>query len=310
MKKLIVGVLVTLMLMLSFGCSSEEIKAPSAVTPDTQDTPAEQPAESTPDPEPEPEPEAPELTIEETELYNANSIVVTATKIEVDDWGDTVLSVTVKNGTSKNIVVTTEELSVNGYMMEVSDLYCAVAAGKNAKEDITFYGSELAEAGIETVADVEFKLRAFDGDTYVDIDITDLMKISTSAAEGFEQPVDDSGEEIYNANDVRVVCKGLKSDIIWDGAVVFFFENNSGRSVSVYAENVSVNDYMADVSLWCDLRPGTRAVDGMYMYSLSDLDIETIDDIEKIELAIRVVDENTWDDIDTSDPIVLEFAAE
>ncbi len=308
MKKLIVGVLVTLMLMLSCGCSSEEITPPVSVTPDkpAQTEPASKQTEA---PTQATEPEVEDVTIEEIEIYNANDIVVTATKIE-EDWGDIGIGVTVKNGSSKNIVVSTGGLSVNGYMLEGSGLYCEVAAGKNAVDDISLYHYELEQAGIETVAEVEFKLRVFDSDTFNDIDETDLIKLSTSAADGFVQPVDDSGEEIYNAHDVRVVCKGLKSDVIWDGAVVFFFENNSGKGVSVYAENVSVNDFMAEESLWVDLRAGTKAIEGMYMYDLSDLGIETIEDIEKIELSIRVIDEETWNDIDTSDPIVLEFAAE
>ena len=316
MKKLIAGVMVALMLMLSFGCSSEEVTPPTSVTPDktVQSEPAPEPEQTTepapaPAPEVEPEPEEVEVTLAKTEIYNENDIVVTATKLE-EDWLGQAIAVTVKNGSSKNILVTLDKPSVNGYMMGSAGLYCEVAAGKSAMDSISIYESELDQAGIETIAEIEFYLEISDSDTYSTIDVSELIKLSTSAAEGFEQPVDDSGDEIYNANDVRVVCKGLKDETIWEGAVVFFFENNSDRTVTIYAENVSVNDFMADVSLWVDLRPGTKAVDGMYMFDLSDLGIETIDGVEKIELAIRIVDEDTWDEIDTSDPIVLEFAAE
>lgn len=315
MKKLIVGVLVTLMLMLSFGCSSEEITPPTSVTPDKteQSTPAlvptpEQTTEPAPAPEAEPEPEVEEVAIEEVEIYNENNIVVTATKIE-EDWMGCGIAVTVKNGSSKNIIVSTDMLSVNGYMMD-GGMYCDVAAGKNAMDSISLYSSGLDQAGIDTIAEVEFYLNVINGDTFETVDVSDLIKISTTAADGFEQPVDDSGDEIYNANDVRVVCKGIKDEIIWDGAVVFYFENNSSRSVSIYSENVSVNDFMAEVSLWEDMRPGTKAVDGMYMYDLASLGIETIDDIDKVELSIRIVDEGNWEEIGTSDPIVLEFTAE
>jgi len=308
MKKLLVGVMVTLMLMLSFGCGSEEITPPTSVTPDVQGSTAEPTPTPDSEPTPEPEPEAQDVTIEEVEIYNENNIVVTATKIE-EDWMGYGIAVTVKNGSSKNVVVTTDMLSVNGYMMD-GGLYCDVAAGKNAVESISLYSADLNRAGIETIADVEFYLNVLNSDTFEAVDVSELIKISTSAAEGFEQPVDDSGDEIYNANDVRVVCKGLKDEIIWDGAVVFYFENNSGRSISIYSENVSVNDFMAEVSLWEDMRPGTKAVDGMYMFDLASLGIETIDDIQKIELSLHIVDESNWGEIDTSDPIVLEFAAE
>ena len=246
-----------------------------------------------------------EVTIEETQLYNANGIVVTATKIENSMWG-TEISVAVSNESAKNICVTTNDLSVNGYMLSSSGLYAEAAAGKKAYESITLMSSELDEAGIETVAEVEFCLNIYDSETFDDIDNTDLIKLSTSAAENFNQPIDDSGDIIYDANGVRVICKGLRDDVIWDGCVVFYFENNNDGYVSIYSENVSVNDVMVDESLWVDLRANTRSVDAMYLWTLEDVGVTSISDVENIEFNLRIVDED-WDDIAVSDVISLNF---
>lgn len=247
-----------------------------------------------------------DVTLAETEVYNKDGIVVTATKIEDDLFGPTI-TFSISNDSSKNVVVTTRSLSVNGYMMEASGLYSEVAAGKKAMESMILMSSELDQAGIDTVADIEFYINISDSATYMDIETSDLIKLPTSATGSFEQEIDDSGDVVYDSNSVRVVCQGLKQDLIWDGTVVFFMENNGAQPVTVYAENVSVNGYMVDVSLYSDLRPATRSISGMYILDLTDLEIESIDGIESIEFTLRIVNADNWNEIDTTDPIVLEF---
>lgn len=247
-----------------------------------------------------------DVTLAETEIYNKDGIVITATKIEDDLFGPTV-TFSISNDSSKNIVVTTRSLSVNGYMMSASGLYSDVAAGKKANESMILMASELDQAGIDTVADIEFYINISDSETYMDIETSDLIKLSTSASGTFEQTVNDSGDVVYDSNNIRVICQGLKQDMIWDGTVVFFMENNGTQPVTVYAENVSVNGYMVDVSLYSDLRAGTRSVSGMYILDLTDLEIESIDGIESIEFTLRIINSNNWNEIDTTEPIVLEF---
>lgn len=246
-----------------------------------------------------------EITIEETELYNANGVVVTATKYQKGVFGPEI-SFTITNETDRNITVSSRNLSVNGYMLSASSLYSDVAAGKKAIDSMTLMSSELSAAGIETVAQIEFTLAIYDSDTFEDIDNSDLVSLTTSAAEGFTQPVDDSGDVLYDANGIRVICKGLKEDAVWDGCIVFFIENNNGKAVSVYSDNMSVNGFMVDDSLWCDLRANTRCIDAMYLLSLDDIGVESMDDVENVEFTLRIIDEK-WNDIAVSDVITLNF---
>lgn len=244
-------------------------------------------------------------SIEQTELYNKNGVSVTATKLEEGLFGPEI-SVTVSNETERNITVSTQALSVNGYMLSGSGLYAQVAAGKKAIEGLTLMRSDLSEAGIETVADIEFYIHVSDSDTWDDIDNSGLIKLSTSAAEGFTQPIDDSGDPVYDANGVRVICKGLKDDTVWDGCVVFYLENNSGRDITVYSENVSVNGFMVDESLWSDLRANTRSIEGMYLLSLDNIGLESVEDVESIEFNLCLIDDN-WNNIAVTDVITLNF---
>ena len=246
-----------------------------------------------------------EVTIAETVLYEADGIKVTAKSL-ADGLFGTEVKLLIENDSSKNILITSSSVSANGYMMPTAALYAEVAAGKKANESLTLMSSELDQCGIETLAELQFYLQIQDPETWETIKTTDLITLATSAS-GYAQPVDDSGDVLYNENGYKVVCKGLKQDIIWDGTVVFYMENNSNKAVSIYAENVSVNGFMQEVGLWSDLRPSTKMIDGMSMIDLSDLEITNIDEIKTIEFNLRIVDAETWEEIVTTDAMTLNF---
>lgn len=246
-----------------------------------------------------------EITVAETVLYENGGVKVTATGYS-DSWMGPEISILVENDSEKNIQVSTRDVSVNSYMMQFSGMYAEVSAGKKSNETLSLLSSELKQSGVETVADIQFYLSISDADTWDEIEISTLITLSTSAS-GFEQPVDDSGDVLHDADGIKVVCKGLKQDIVWDGTIVFYMENGTEQPITVYAENVSVNGFMQDASLWAELRGGTRAIDGLSLLDLSDLELDSIDDIESIEFNLRIINSDTWDEILTTDAITLTF---
>ncbi len=247
------------------------------------------------------------LSIPEAEIYNAEGIRVMVTGLNDDLFG-TSISITTENNSDKNVVVTTHRLSVNGYMMPVSGLYSDVAAGKKANDILTLVSSELEQSGIDTIRNVEFYLHISQEDSYETMAKSELISLKTSAFGTAEQMPEDSGELVYDSSDVRVICKGLKQDALWDGTVVFYIENNSTQPITVYAENVSVNGYMVDVSLWADLRANTKIVDGMYLMDLDSLSLNDIHGVKNLEFSLRIVNGDDWNEIDKTDPITLTFS--
>lgn len=308
-SKMLIALLLMLVMLTATACSSsDEVKEPASVNGDSSvvsnDEPADNNSEENEEESTEPD-TAVEITIEETVLYDANDIKVTATGYE-DGWMGPEIKVLVENNSDKNVLITTNSVSINGYMMPYVSLYSEVAAGKKANEAISIMSSELDQSGIEVVAEMQFYIEVTDSESWDTLATSELLTLSTSVAP-YEQPVDDSGDILYDSNGIRIICKGLKQDIFWDGTVVFYMENNSDKAISIYAENVSVNGFMQDVGLWSDLRPDTKLIDGMSMLDLSDLEIESIEEIENIEFNLRVVDEETWDDIATTDVLTLNF---
>lgn len=303
-SKMLIALLLAMVMILATACSSsDEVKQPANVNGDSSVTSNEKPAGNESDNEQEND--TVEITVAETVLYEADGVKVTATGYE-DGWMGPEIKILVENDSSKNVLVTSASVSANGYMMPTASLYAEVAAGKKANETLSIMSSELDQSGIEMLAELQFYLQIQDPETWETITTSDLLTLTTSAAP-YDQPVDVSGDVLYDSDGIRIICKGLKQDIIWDGTVVFYMENNSGKEISIYAENVSVNGFMQDVGLWSDLRPSTKIIDGMSMIDLSDLEIENIDQIENIEFNLRIVDANTWEDIVTTDVLTLNF---
>lgn len=71
----------------------------------------------------------------------------------------------IANHTDKNLLVSWEDVSVNGFMVEPF-WAVSLAAGKQAYSEIIFYRSDLEEQDIEVVQDIEFKLLVSDSDDW------------------------------------------------------------------------------------------------------------------------------------------------
>lgn len=84
----------------------------------------------------------------------------------------------VKNDTDKNIVVSSDDVSVNDFAMKYASLYADVEAGKKTNDVMDLYSTELEENGIDKVETVEFKLKCYDSDSYDDIWETDPITIT------------------------------------------------------------------------------------------------------------------------------------
>ena len=86
----------------------------------------------------------------------------------------------VENTSDRAVVVESEDLSVNGYM--VSNLFYAdVVPGARAVEPLTLLSTELEDNGIETVDTVEFSLKLVDPESFETIDQTAPITLQPGA---------------------------------------------------------------------------------------------------------------------------------
>lgn len=112
------------------------------------------------------------------EILNQDGVRVVAKYVEEDTfWGKSIL-LYLENNTQRNITVSVDNLSINGYM--TTPLFSStIYSGKKAINDISLLSTELEANGITSVDDVELSFHVFDEDTYDDIINTEAISFST-----------------------------------------------------------------------------------------------------------------------------------
>lgn len=291
MRRLLPALLAGMLLLA--GCSSSEADAASVTSAETFYTGASEAEQETQD-----------VTLAETVLFDQDGIRITATGLSTDSLFGLELNLLVENDSAQNIVVQPNYCMVNGYMMD-GLLSADVAAGKKANDTLDFLSNALARCGIETIADIELDLVVSDGDSWQTLYETGPVILQTSAAGQYTQTYDDSGEEIYNQNGIRVVAKSVNDDLFGMG-IKFYLENNTDKAVIVNADNVSVNGYMMTDLLYSDFAPHSHAVDTLTLLG-SELEDNHIDTITDAELSLQITDADYYQTIDSTAPITLHF---
>lgn len=291
MRRLLPALLAGMLLLA--GCSSSEADAASVTSAETSYAGASEAEQETQD-----------VTLAETVLFDQDGIRITATGLSTDSLFGPELNLLVENDSAQNIVVQPNYCMVNGYMMD-GLLSADVAAGKKANDTLDFLSNALARCGIETITDIELDLVVSDGDSWQTLYETGPVILQTSAAGQYTQTYDDSGEEIYNQNGIRVVVKSVNDDLFGMG-IKFYLENNTDKAVIVNADNVSVNGYMMTDLFYSDLAPRSHAVDTLTLLG-SELEDNHIDTITDAELSLQITDADYYQTIDSTAPITLHF---
>ncbi|MBQ3194958.1 MAG: hypothetical protein IJB65_00675 [Clostridia bacterium] len=249
-----------------------------------------------------------DVSIEEAVIVDQDGIKVTAQSVAVEEgiFGDEfLLKVLIENNSDKEYAAGTINTCINGYVI---DSYGneTVAAGKKVNANISFEVEDLLACGIETVTDIELRFNVYDPSSWDDLFTTDTIKIQTSAAGSYTQSYDDSGDVLYEGNNVKIISKGLTTDSFGAPAVLLYIENSSDKALGVQTKDESVNDYMVDCYLSCELPAGTRTVTKL-AFSDDDLDNNKITAVEKLELCFHAYDVETWEGVFDTDAIKISF---
>lgn len=245
------------------------------------------------------------VSVEEQVIFDSNDIKITVTGLE-DGFYGTDLKVLIENNSDKGIMVQTRDSNVNGYMVDTM-FSPDVAAGKKVNDEITFMTSGLKDCGIEDIASMEFKLIIIDGDTWNDIEESEIIKIDTSIADGYVQNYDDSGNVVVDYNNIKIVEKGLsKADSFWGPGVILYIENNSDQDITVQVRDVSINGFMVDSMMSQDVVIGKKAVTDIQFIS-TDLEKNGITEINDVEFSFHIFNWDTFDTIYDSDVIKLSY---
>lgn len=297
MKKWIAAILVISMVGCMFaGCGSDMPESKPLTTQAVQNMETENVVQEVEQTEPV---SKTEVTIEETVVYDANDIKVTVTGIE-ESWFGIDLKLLVENNTERNIALSGTDVVVNNVSMG-GNMYIHVAAGKKAYGTFSLYREELNTAGVGEIAVISTKdAIIMDTDNYETLAQVPF-EVVTSLGVDYVQSLDNSGEVLYEAKGVTVIAK-IIADEFYGKSVILYVENKSDKTVTVQAENVSVNGFTVDGWLYSNVYAGTVRFCSLGLYSTS-LEENGITEVEDVSFTISLIDPNTFSTVAKSDEL-------
>lgn len=235
-------------------------------------------------------------------IYDKDGLKVTVTGLEESYMGEEV-KLQIENDSEQKLGIQARDVSVNGYMVP-SMMSVEVAPGKKANDSLTILTDDFEAMGIDTVAEIELSLNIFDPDSWLTVATSEPVSLVTEGNEAYEQVYDDSGEVLYDSDDVKVVYKGFSEDSLMGPEFQVYAENKSDRDIVLQVGDASVNDFMMNAIFSVELPAGKRAFDGIAFLS-SEIEENGIEQIQKAEVSFRVSDRDSWQMLDETDVIEL-----
>lgn len=241
-------------------------------------------------------------SINEQVLVDQDGIKITATEYVTDSvWGDGI-KLLVENNSPKDYTIGCDALIVNDYM--ITDLFSAdVAAGKKSNEVMYLSSAELKAAGIDTVGQIEMYFHAYDSN-WDNLFKNVYSKLETSEFANMDTTPNDEGQELYNANGVRIVGKTVDEKSFWGTAILLYIENTSGQNVGINVDNMSINGYMMTPLFSTTVYDGKKSIDDITIMS-SDLEANGITSVDQVELKFHIYNAESYDTIADSDAITF-----
>ena len=268
-------------------------------------TPVSSWEESTPASSDSDEETQPPATINEQVLLDEQDVCITATGLDSREDSGVHLKMKIENRSKQDLTVQTRRTSINGYML---DAICSVVvpAGETVNDSLLFMNSSLALCGITTVADLEFAFALFSSD-WSEYLVSQPVRITTSAAEGYAYPRNDDGREIYNNNDIRIVSKGLSGNTsLWGPGLLLYIENNSSQPVTLQSTQAVLGETPIDIlfSETIDAGKCTHAVVSLISCGLEE---NSTSRLTSLTLNFTAVQADTQAELFKTDAIMLEF---
>ena len=219
--------------------------------------------------------------------------------VEDDEIWGFVINVTLENKSSdKTYMFSVDGATVNGVQ---DDPYFSaeVAAGKKAKESISF--SDLENYGITECTDVMLTFQVYDSDNWessvVEGETVHVYPFGEENAAAFTRESASTDQILVDNDSVTVVLIGTEEDELWGYTVNFYIINKTDANLMCAIDNASVNDYMADPYFATSILPGAQKFTGA-SWSGETLQESGVETVEYLDFTLRIYN---WDDLEADD---------
>lgn len=242
-------------------------------------------------------------SIDEQVIFNEKGITITAKEI-VDSWSGQDLKILIENNSGKDILVSTEALAINGYMV-TGFLYETVSDGAKSNATLSCLSSDLINAGISGIGEIEIWFSLIDSNSYSTVyESKNPVVIKTNLYDQLDASLDINGVEIINQNGIKMIVKYVDENSFWGTSVLVYLENNSGQNVTVTCEKTSINGFMINGYYYSSVKDGHKSFDTMTFFS-SELEENEIEKVENIKMSFSCYNADTYREIFNSNNIVV-----
>lgn len=112
-----------------------------------------------------------------TELYNQDGIRIVGKTVDENSFGGTAILLYCENNSGKNLGISVDAMSINGFMM--TPLFSTtVYDGKKSFDDITVFSTDMEENGNKAIEEVELKFHIYNADSFATIADSDPITFS------------------------------------------------------------------------------------------------------------------------------------
>ena len=243
-------------------------------------------------------------TIDEQVIFDQEGVTITAKEIVEDSiWGQGI-KILIENNSNNDITVTADAMAVNGYMI-TDYLYEDVTSGSKANATMYCLSTELENAGIDSIGEVDVWFKLINPNTYDTIyEQSEPTIIKTSAFDTMDTSLNIDGVEVMNQNGVKAVVQYVDEDSFWGTSVLVYIENNSSDDIYLSSDNMSINGFMVNGYLYSYVKAGYKAFDEITVFE-SDLEDNDIDSIDSIKLNFSCINANTFSSFN-SDSVTID----
>ena len=248
-----------------------------------RETPAERPAEGP--------------FLEETIMLDNEECSIRFTGVEINEFGEFLLKACLENKSSRatyTFLIT--DGTVNG--VSASPLFAVdVAPGEKLQKEIFFWSPRLEENGITRFTDIGIAFRVSDSSNYMADPVAEpsmhLYPYGEDQAERFVREPQPGDIVLLDTPDVTVIANGVTRDNIWGQTVNLYIENRTDLFLMVSADEAVVNGIEANPIFACEIGPDSCGFTGV-SWTNEVLEEKGIQDLEEIEMELRIYDSRDW----------------
>ena len=186
-------------------------------------------------------------------IYEDADIQITA------DWdgapieGD--IPIFVQNFTGKDLIVSTDGVAINGCMVTEVFFYCNAYRNSVSTATLWIDMDALSAMGIQKGQHIRMSVDVTDED-YTMLTENILVELGSK----YMQPLDDSGQVLYDQDGFRLIYAGTDEDPFGDPRLIFYAENNTGRFMELSANELLINGEESGCWLWQNFFPETKGI--------------------------------------------------